>query len=181
MIHRNNEELEPLFHQYGFTDFKWIDPEKIIVSQWVRMKCMYGCGEYGHNASCPPNVPAVSECERFFREYSAAVIFHFDKKVDRPEDRHMWSKKVNAKLSKLEREVFLSGYERAFLLFMDECQLCAQCPGTHADCVNLDKMRPCPESMGVDVFATVRKYDLPIRVLKDYGEEMNRYAFLMID
>jgi hypothetical protein len=42
-------------------------------------------------------------------------------------------------------------------------------------------MRPCPESMGVDVFATVRKYDLPIKVLKDYDDEMNRYAFLLID
>ena len=35
--------------------------------------------------------------------------------------------------------------------------------------------------MGVDVYETVRKYDLPIQVLKGYDEEMNRYAFLMID
>jgi hypothetical protein len=41
--------------------------------------------------------------------------------------------------------------------------------------------RPCPESLGVDVFGTVRKYELPIRVLKDYDEQMDRYAFLLID
>ena len=34
------EELEALFHKRGYTNFKWIEPEKIVVSQWVRMKCM---------------------------------------------------------------------------------------------------------------------------------------------
>jgi predicted metal-binding protein len=82
LIESNYRDLKTLFQKYGYKDFRFIDPEKIVVSQWVRMKCMYGCGEYGQNASCPPNVPPVSECERFFREYSAAVIFHFDKKVD---------------------------------------------------------------------------------------------------
>jgi len=87
---------------------------------------MYGCGEYGQVASCPPNVPSVSEYERFFREYREAAIFHFEKKVDKPEDRHAWTKRVNAKLSKLERELFLSGYERVFLLFMDSCSICGE-------------------------------------------------------
>ena len=181
MIHRNNEELESLFHQYGFTDFKWIDPEKIIVSQWVRMKCMYGCGEYGYNASCPPNVPAVSECERFFREYSAAVIFHFDKKVDKPEDRHVWSKEVNMKLSKLEREIFLSGYERVFLLFMDSCCICADCSQERENCREPRLSRPSPEAMAVDVFTTVRQFGFSIEVRTDYSQKMDRYAFLMID
>ena len=120
------EKLEAIFQKHGYTDFKWIDPEKIVVSQWVRMKCMFGCGEYGRTASCPPNLPSVSQCEKFFREYSEAVIFHFEKKVAKPEDRYAWTKKVNAKLSKLEREVFLSGYERAFLLFMDSCSICGE-------------------------------------------------------
>ena len=91
LIEGNYQDLKELFQKYGYQDFKFIDPEKIVVSQWVRMKCMYGCGEYGQNASCPPNVPSVSECERFFREYSIAVVFHFGKKVDQPEDRHAWS------------------------------------------------------------------------------------------
>ena len=181
MINRNNEDLEALFHKYGFADFKWIDPEKIIVSQWVRMKCMYGCGEYGHNASCPPNVPSVSECEKFFSEYSAAVIFHFDKKVDKPEDRHMWSKNVNMKLAKLEREVFLSGYERAFLLFMDSCCICADCSQERENCKEPRLSRPSPEAMAVDVFTTVRQFGFSIEVRTDYSQKMDRYAFLMIE
>jgi len=35
--------------------------------------------------------------------------------------------------------------------------------------------------MAIDVFATVRKLGYPIEVLKDYSEEMNRYAILLIE
>ena len=174
-------ELGALFNEYGYADFKWIDPTKIVVSQWVRMKCMFGCREYGQNGSCPPNVPSVSECERFFYEYSAAVIFHFEKRVDKPEDRHSWSSKVNLKLAKLEREVFLAGYERAFLLFMDSCCICADCTGAREKCKEPRLSRPSPEAMAVDVFTTVRQFGFPIQVRTEYSQKMDRYAFLMIE
>ncbi|MCU0285450.1 MAG: DUF2284 domain-containing protein [Acidobacteria bacterium] len=173
--------LKHLFGQQGFTKFKFIDPKKIVVSQWVRMKCTFGCSEYGKNACCPPNVPPVPECERFFNEYKNAVIFHFTKIVEKPEDRHAWTRKVNADLLKLEREVFLAGYERAFLLFMDSCSLCSDCAASRDKCKNPQMARPGPESMAVDVYSTVRQYGFPIEVRTDYSQEMNRYAFLMID
>jgi predicted metal-binding protein len=176
------KELEILFHKRGYTDFKWIEPGKIVVSQWVRMKCMFGCGEYGVTASCPPNVPSVWECERFFREYTDAVIFHFEKIVARPEDRFAWTKKVNAKLSKLEREVFLAGYGKVFLLFMDSCRICGECEVEARErCEQPRLARPSPEAMAMDVYATVRQVAYPIQVLPDYSRKMHRYAFLMIE
>ena len=177
----SREELESLFEKHGYTDFKWMEPKDIIVSQWVRMKCMFGCAEYGRNACCPPNVPPVSECRQFFDEYSTGVIFHFQKRFEKPEDRFAWCKKVNRALVELEREVFLSGYRRAFLLFMDSCSFCADCTGIRAECKSPELARPAPEAMAVDVFATVRQYGYPVEVLKDYSEPMNRYAFLMIE
>jgi predicted metal-binding protein len=177
----NHAELEALFAQHGYTDFRWIKPQDIVVSQWVRMKCAFGCGEYGRNATCPPNVPSVSECRRFFDEYSAAVIFHFEKKVDKPEDRHAWSRGVNQELVKLEKTVFLAGYQKAFLLCMDSCSLCTECPGKREECKNPRSARPSPESMAIDVFSTVRQYGYPIGVLSDYSQAMNRYAFLLIE
>ena len=181
LIESNYRDLKTLFQKYGYKDFRFIDPEKIVVSQWVRMKCMYGCGEYGQNASCPPNVPPVAECERFFREYSAAVVFHFDKKVDQPEDRHAWSSKVNMKLVKLEREVFLAGYERAFLLYMDSCCICSECSKERENCKEPRLARPSPEAMAMDVFTTVRQFGFPIEVRTDYSQKMDRYAFLMVE
>ena len=177
----NRAELEALFNKHGYTDFKWIDPKQIVVAQWVRMKCTFGCPSFGKNAACPPNNPSVSECRRFFDEYSSAVVFHFEKQVDKPDDRHPWSRKVNLGLSKLEREVFLSGYRKAFLLFMDSCPLCDECAGRREDCKNPKMMRPSPEGMAVDVFATVRQFGFPIQVLADYSQTMNRYAFLLVE
>ena len=68
------KKLETLFQQHGFTDFKMISPKEIVVTQWVRMKCEFGCASFGKKASCPPNTPSVSECRKFFdNEYPAML------------------------------------------------------------------------------------------------------------
>ena len=100
--------------------------------------------------------------------------------MDKPEDRHAWSSKINAKLVKLEHEVFLAGCERAFLLFMDSCCLCKECTGDRRTCNELRMARPAPEAMAMDVYSTVRQFEFPINVRTDYDQQMDRYAFLMV-
>jgi len=68
-----------------------------------------------------------------------------------------------------------------FLLFMDSCHLCNECPGGRTECNNPRSARPSPEGMGIDVFTTVRQAGYPIQVLNDYGQAMNRYAFLLVE
>ena len=177
---KKRKSLDAIFRQKGYSDYKWIDPKKVIVSQWVRMKCKFGCGEYGRGGACPPTTPSVSECERFFDEYSDAVILHFEGVMEKPEDRHAWSRKINAKLVKLEREVFLAGYERAFLLMMDSCNFCKECTGDRETCQEPRMSRPSPEGMAVDVYSTVRQFGFPINVRTEYDQKMDRYAFLMV-
>ncbi len=174
------KQLEELFHKHGFEDFKWIDPKNIVVSQWVRVKCMFGCKEYGNNACCPPNTLSTEECRHFFNEYDEGVVFHFAKMVERPEERHEWSRKINKKLSKLERDVFLAGYPKTFLLFMDSCNLCDNCIRERVSCKNKISARPTLEALAVDVFSTVSQLGYPIKVLRDYSETMNRYALLLL-
>jgi len=175
------DDLKDLFAKHGFTDFRWLDPQEIVVGQWVRMKCLYGCVEYGHNACCPPNVPTVAECERFFRDYKTAVVFHFEKALPKPESRHAWSRKINLALLKLERDVFLAGFVKAFLLPMDSCSLCTECSGIRPGCKKPELARPTSDALAMDVYATVRKLGYPIQVLADYKQAMNRYAFLFIE
>lgn len=158
-----------------------IKAKEIVVSNWVRFKCRFGCLSYGKKGTCPPNVPSIEECREFLLEYEEAAVFHFRKRVDKPEDRVPWSREVNNRLLELEREVFLSGYHKAFLLFMDECRLCDNCIGSREECVDKKRARPSAESLAVDVFATVRKLGYPIDVLGDYSQEMNRYAFLLVE
>ena len=175
------QKVEKIIRQHGYQNFRWIDPKQIVVAQWVRMKCLYGCDEYGRTGTCPPNVPSVSECERFFKEYHLAVVLHFEKKVDKPDDRFEWTKKVNTDLLSLEREIFLSGNRKVFLLFLDSCNLCESCTGKRHNCKEPEMARPTAESLGMDVFATVKTVGLPIEVLSDYTQTMNRYAFLFIE
>lgn len=173
--------LEDLFRRHGFEDFKWFPPANIVTGHWVRMKCLFGCAGYGKCGTCPPNTPPVEECARFFQEYQRGVIFHFEKKVDPPEARHPWSREINSRLLKLEREVFLSGKVKAFMLPMDSCELCVSCAGSRSHCKNPRLSRPSADAMAVDVYATVLRAGYPIEVLSDYQKAMNRYAFLLID
>ena len=174
-------EVGALIGRHGYTDYKWIKPGDIVVAEWVRMKCLFGCGEYGRKACCPPNVPSVAECRQFFNDYKVGVVFHFARSVAKPQERHAWSRGVNQGLSRLEREIFLAGYHKVFLLFMDSCTLCAACPGGRGECRKPADARPSPESLAVDVYSTVRRYGFPIQVLADYSETMNRYAFLLVE
>ncbi|NNF97819.1 MAG: DUF2284 domain-containing protein [Desulfobacteraceae bacterium] len=174
------KQIDDIIQLNSYSDYRWIDAKRIIVSQWVRMKCKFGCSEYGRGGACPPNTASVAECERFFREYTNAVILHFEGKMDKPEDRHAWSAKINAKLVKLERAVFLAGFERTFLLFMDSCCFCKACTGNRETCEQPRMARPAPEAMAVDVYSTVRQFGFDINVRGNVDQKMDRYAFLMV-
>jgi len=123
----------------------------------------------------------VSSWLHWSRHFPFRKKVHFEKKVDKPEDRYAWTRQVNTKLLKLERDVFVAGYPKAFLLFMDTCYLCNDCSGSRIKCLNKKLARPTPEALAVDVYSTVRQVGYPIEVLYDYSQKMDRYAFLMIE
>ncbi|OGN93567.1 MAG: metal-binding protein [Chloroflexi bacterium RBG_13_50_21] len=177
----DKDQVESILRQQGYHDYKWLDPWEIVVAEWVRMKCEFGCPSYGKVASCPPNNPSVEECRRFFSEYKRALVLHFQMIAPEKAERKTWSARTNLKLIKLEREVFLAGFHKAFLLIMDSCELCAECVPDRVRCKEPRLSRPSPEGMSVDVFTTVRKVGYPIEVLTDPNQTMNRYAFLMVE
>ncbi len=172
--------VEAIFNDHGFTDFQWSDPGEIEVARWVRTQCMFGCPNYGRKAACPPRTPSVSECERFFKEYSDAVIFHIRYQNDMPGERFAWYTKTGLKLAKLEREVFLAGFEKAFGLWLGGCYLCKECNAERSRCKQPERARPAPEGMAVDVYSTVKKSGYPISVRTECTQAMDRYVFLMV-
>lgn len=177
----NRKQIETLLAEQGVDDYKWIDPANIVVSQWVRIKCRFGCEEYGNCAACPPNVPSIPECERLFSEYGEVLLFHFKNMLEDPEDRHDWTKQINAVLYDLERSVFLSGYHKAFVIYIDPCNICKECVPEISECRHPRKSRPSMEGLAIDVFTTVRKCGFDIQVLTDYNQEMNRFGMLLIE
>ncbi len=177
---KTQNALETLFKDHGYEDYRWFNPEQIVVAQWVRMKCMFGCSNYGNKAACPPQTLSVSECERFFKEYKAAVVFHLRMQSEILKERSAWYKKEATKLAKLEREVFLAGFEKAIFLLFGGCYLCRECKKERSLCKFPEMARPAPEGLAVDVFSTVKKMGYPISVRTDYTQAMDRYVFLMV-
>ncbi len=175
------QEMKEIFERFDCGDFRFIEPSAIITGQWVRMKCRFGCPDHGKSVMCPPYLPSVSECREFFDEYSRAVIFHFSARLDDPEARHAWTRKIDRNLLRIEREVFLANHYKAFVLFVDPCNFCEKCVKDVADCRDALNARPSGEGLGVDIYATARAAGYEIDVLQDLTDEMNRFGFLLID
>lgn len=174
------EALQSKFVTEGFEEFRWIKAEEIVVSQWVRMKCMFGCDNYGC-ASCGPNVPTVAECERFFREYKDAVVFHIRKEAGKTNYPRDWVNEMNRRVADVEKAAFFAGYYRAFGMVMAKCRFCDPCMRVRSKCRKPLDARPTPEGLGVDVFATVRKIGYEIDVIYQPEACMNRYAILLVE
>jgi predicted metal-binding protein len=164
----------------GLTDYRWIDPEGIAVAELVRMKCRFGCDGYGKGACCPPNVPSVAECRAFFAEYELGAVLRFEKRLADKGERRKWSVEQTRGLLALERDAFLAGYERAFMLVFATCHLCAKCATTRAECAQPALARPTPEAFAVDVFSTVHRIGYPIEVTTSLDDVQNRYAILLV-
>jgi predicted metal-binding protein len=180
LTQKARRKIGSLLTAHGVDDFVWIDPRRIITAQWVRLKCMYGCASYGRKACCPPNTPTVAECERFLREYRDAVLFRIVAQFRKAEGRLPWNRQISSRLSRLERDIFVSGHERVFLLSPAGCALCAKCSGQRETCVLPASARPTPEAMAIDVYSTVRRFGYPIAVRRTVTDEQNRYGFLLI-
>ena len=114
----DKEKIGQILQTAGITDYKWLNPrEDIMTAQWVRFKCMFGCDDYGKFGSCPPAVPSIDECRKMIDGYEHAVMIHFKLQSQTKGEKH----KLMAGLLGLERDIFLAGYYKAFLLPHSSC------------------------------------------------------------
>jgi len=176
----NKKQIELLIEKQGFSDYKWIDPKEIVVAHWVRVKCTFGCGDYGLGA-CPPNTPSVDDCRSFFKEYEDGLIIKLNKFADRNAYPSEWSKEMTNKLLEIERDIFLSGHQKVFLLNQTCCDVCKDCSGNRTNCIDKKNSRPSPESFAVDVYQTVRNVGMEINVVSENPAEMNRIAIILVE
>jgi len=176
----NKNKIESILKNRDFSDYKWINPKEIVVAHWVRVKCTFGCADYGLG-TCPPNTPSVQDCNSFFKEYESGLIIRLYKFADKDAYPSDWSKEMTNKLLDIERKIFLLGFQKVFLLNQTCCSLCKDCPGNRLDCKDKTKSRPSPESFAVDVYKTVRNAGLDINVIAKNPSEMNRIAILLIE
>jgi predicted metal-binding protein len=151
--------------------------QQVFTATWVRLRCQYGCSEYGQCLTCPPHSPTPETTRRMLDEYRWALLLHSDD----------WEA-LRGIARDLERMAFLAGNYKAFALVCGPCWLCKTCvvlgrkPGSKAaSCRHPDKARPAMEASGIDVFATARSAGLPIEVVRSEKEPQNYYALVLVE
>lgn len=159
---------------------KIINARDIVVADWVRFKCRFGCKGFGKHMGCPPYSPSVEETRRMVSEYNLGILVRFDgvpghkdlKPDEIPEDFHPFFseliKWVNSTIHFLEKTAFYDGFYKAFGFGAYPCIYCE-----HQHCVaeeqagvvdesirrlcrHMDLVRPTMEGAGMDVFATAK-------------------------
>ena len=153
--------------EMGAREAKVISPSSIVVAEWVRMKCQFGCDGYGQSLTCPPYSPTAEVTQRVLASYKKALLVHGDEYTD-----------IHALIPALEREIFLDGYYKAFGMAAGPCQLCAKCAKF---CRHPEKTRPSMEACGIDVYSTVRANGYPIKVVSSANCKGNYYGIVLIE
>lgn len=176
-----HELIEPLLLRHGLSDYHWLEPSEIVVAEWVRMKCAFGCPRYARSAACPPNTPDLATCRRFLSEYHHGLIFHFRVDARDEEKARAWSAHTDRVLVALERDAFLAGYPKAFALFPEACRLCEACVARRSACLQPVLARPPATALGIDVFHAARACGYAIQVLNDPSAPVDYFAFLLVD
>jgi predicted metal-binding protein len=173
------ESLTVLAQERGVSA-REISTDEIVVSEWVRFKCRYGCKGYGKHLGCPPYAPSPEETRRMVSEYSTGILLWFEGVPghgefgpdDIPDDFHPWFtdliRWVNGTVHFLEKTAFYDGFYKAFGFGGYPCIWCEHqhCIAEETEgivdesirrkCRHMDLVRPSMEAAGIDVFATAR-------------------------
>jgi predicted metal-binding protein len=154
--------------ELGACEAKLMEAASIVTAPWVRLKCRFGCDGYNTSLCCPPNTPSYLDMREVISCYKHALLIHC-KDTASP----------TRIVCQLERQIFLSGYYKAFGLGAGPCQLCSKC--NLKRCKHTENTRPSMEACGIDMYATVRANGYPIAVVKDYTDKANYYGLVLIE
>ena len=160
----------------GAADAVVVSPSKVCTAAWVRLRCQYGCSEYGQCLTCPPHSPTPEMTRRVLDEYRSAILLHG---AD-------WAS-LREIARDLERKIFLDGYYKAFALVCGPCWICKNCAlghlkqGKPVACRHPDLARPSMEAAGIDVYATAHAAGLPIEVVRSEGCPQDYYALVLVE
>jgi len=171
-----DERLQPYLQQAldrGADHAVAVRTADVVTAPWVRMKCQFGCGNFGRSLCCPPRSPAPEQTRTILDSFSVGLLLH----------RHVVSGRglvddFNEVAVDLERALFFDGFYKAWAVGSGPCMRCKECGET---CRHADRARPSMEACGIDVFATARAHDLPIHTLHDRKEERDFYALVLAE
>ena len=152
----------------GAVDAKVVPADQVVVKNWVRWKCRFGCDAYGTSLMCPPHTPSPDDTRALLTEYAYALLFRAQ--PDTPRRLAV----------DLERRIFLEGYPAALAFTSGSCKLCDQCNLHGGVCVRPLEARPSMESCGISVFDTAKNAGYAIEVLTSKDQSYLRFGLVLI-
>lgn len=155
---------------------KSIHPGKVVVANWVRLKCQYGCDAYNTRYTCPPYSPTPGYIRQMLHEYKSGLFFTYQYSPTKERKERQYIRKT---LAKLEREMFLDGYYKAFAMGAGPCNLCVNKCDFSKNCPQTEIARPSMEACGIDVYQTAANCGVDLKVVKNLTE-MPTYCCLIL-
>jgi len=164
------EKYIQLAKELGMVDARIISPEDICFDIRAILKCRWGCEDFfNQTIRCHTRDTTYQERVEMIKRYNHILLV-------RSNDARALSKAV----LEIERTAFLDGNYFAFAIrFCNLCKACAVKEGK--PCPTPEKVRPCDQSFGVDVYKTVRNLGLPCEVFQSKEDIQNRYGLVLID
>lgn len=90
--------------ELGAEKAKLIDTETVVVTEWVRWKCQYGCPLFEKDPFHPPS-PDAESTKKVLKEYTKAILLNSSN-----------GQTLTEAAVKLEGEAYQRGYYKAFAL-----------------------------------------------------------------
>jgi len=153
--------------------------ERVVVQEWVRAKCLFGCDEPGVRRTCPPNLPDVDFTRRIVAGYDRAILLRVGPLIEGKTSEGR-CRRLNDAARELERELFLAGFHKAWAMGAGPCEICDEC-ARGRDCPTPGLARPSMEASGVDVFGTVRGAGWSIDTVKTHDDPYQFFACVLVD
>jgi len=157
-----------------------IPPNQVVVAEWVRLKCQYGCGEYGTCLTCPPFSPPPEVTRRLLNHYQKGLLLRVDGINGGVDEEKRLRLKLNEAVVTLERELFLAGYHGVWGMSAGPCPLCESCDVANP-CVLPSRARPSMEACGIDVYRTVRQIGWEIEVIQTLESPCRLFGLVLIE
>jgi len=164
------EKYIKLAKELDVINAKIISPQDIFFDIRAILKCRWGCEDFFQESiRCHTRNTTYQERIEMIGRYNDILLVH-------SHDASELSKAV----LEIERAAFLDGYYFAFAI--RTCNLCKVCAAQDGKtCPTPDKVRPCDQSFGIDIYKTARHLGLPCQVLQSNNGVQNRYGFVLID
>ena len=130
----------------------------------------WGCKDFfQHSIRCHTRDTTYQERVDMVKSYNDILLIHSHD-----------ARELSVAVVEIERRAFLDGYYFAFAI--RTCNLCETCAVEHGHpCPTPDRVRPCDQSFGIDVYKTARGQGLPCEVLQTENAVQNRYGFVLLD